>query len=130
GGIQTLKDFVSSNHVLGMEIVLPDGTVLNVGGKEGCFESRPFDLPCLICGHEGTFGIITKLWVRLVPKATSFRTIVSVFGSTADACGLVRDVIAAGMLPAAMEMLDGRMIELVESNFHFGFPKEAQALVL
>ena len=130
GGIHTLKDFVSSNHVLGLEIVLPDGTVLNVGGKEGCYESGPFDLPGLICGHEGTFGIITKLWVRLVPKATSFRTIVSVFRTTADACGLVSDVIAAGMLPAAMEMLDGRMIELVESNFHFGFPKEAQALVL
>src|SRR5207253_95766 len=76
------------------------------------------------------FGIITKLWVRLVPKAISFRTIVSVFRSTADACGLVSDVIAAGMLPAAMEMLDGRMIELVESNYHFGFPREAQALVL
>jgi glycolate oxidase len=130
GGIHTLKDFVSSNHVLGMEMVLADGTILNVGGRDGCYESGSFDLPGLICGHEGTFGILTRVWVRLVPKATSFRTIVSIFPSTADACGLVADVIAAGMLPAAMEMLDGRMIELVESNYHFGFPKEAQALVL
>ena len=89
-----------------------------------------FDLPGLICGYEGTFGIITKLWVRLVPKATSFRTIVAIFASTADACNAVSEVIAAGMLPAAMEMLDGRMVKIVEDAFHFGFPPEAQALVL
>jgi glycolate oxidase len=131
GGIHTLKDFVSSNHVLGFEIVLPDGTVVDVGGKNGCYESPGgFDLPGLICGHEGTFGIITKLWVRLVPKATSFRTMVAVFNTTADACNTVSQVIAAGVLPAAMEMMDGRMIRLVEEAFHFGFPPTAQALVL
>ncbi len=130
GGIHTLKDFVSSNHMLGFEIVLPDGTVMEVGAKNGAYESGPFDLPGLICGHEGTFGIITKLWVRLIPKATSFRTLVSIFSTTADACGAVADVIAAGMLPSAMEMLDGAMVQLVEDVFHFGFPKNAQALVL
>ena len=130
GGIHTLKDFVSSNHVLGMELVMPDGTVLEVGGKDGAYESGPFDLPGLICGHEGTFGIVTKLWVRLVPKATSFRTMVAIFNSTADACGVVSDTIASGILPSAMEMLDGRMIELIESNYHFGFPPTAQALIL
>src|SRR5207237_9063097 len=61
GGIHTLTDFVSSNHVLGFEMVLPDGTVLDVGAANGAYESGPFDLPGLICGHEGTFGIITKL---------------------------------------------------------------------
>src|SRR5207237_3965900 len=61
GGIHTLKDFVTSNHVLGFEMVLPDGTVLDVGAANGAYESGPFDLPGLICGHEGTFGIITKL---------------------------------------------------------------------
>src|SRR6185312_2425983 len=130
GGIHTLKDFVSSNHVLGFEMVLPDGTVMDIGAKEGAYESGPFDLPGLICGHEGTFGIITKLWVRLIPKATSFRTMVSIFSTTADACGAVADVIAAGMLPSAMEMLDGAMVQLIEDVFHFGFPRDAQALVL
>jgi glycolate oxidase len=131
GGIHTLKDFVSSNHVLGFEIVLSDGTVLEVGAKNGCYESPGgIDLPGLICGHEGTFGIITRLWVRLVPKATSFRTMVAVFNTTADACNTVSQVIAAGVLPAAMEMMDGRMIRLVEEAFHFGFPATAQALVL
>jgi glycolate oxidase len=89
-----------------------------------------FDLPGLICGHEGTFGIITSLWVRLIPKATSFRTIVGIFTTTADACNTVSDVIAGGYLPAAMEMLDGRMVEIVEAAFHMGFPPNAQALIL
>ena len=130
GGIHTLKDFVSSNHVLGLEIVLPDGTVLEVGGKEGCYESGPFDLPGLICGHEGTFGVVTKIWVRLIPKATSFRTLVATFRTTTDACSVVSDVIASGMLPAAMEMLDGKMIDIIESIYHFGLSKDAQAMIL
>lgn len=130
GGIHTLKDFVSSNHVLGIEMVLPDGSVLEVGGRDGCHESGSFDLPGLICGHEGTFGIITRLWVRLVPRATCFRTIVSIFASTSDACETVSEIIAAGMLPAAMEMMDGRMIQIVEDAFQMGFPRDAQALLL
>lgn len=130
GGIHTLKDFVTSTHILGMEMVLADGSVLEVGGQNGSYESGNFDLPGLICGHEGTFGIITKLWVRLVPKATSFRTIVSIFATTADACETVSDVIAGGLLPAAMEMMDGKMIQIVEDAFAMGFPRDAQALVL
>ena len=130
GGIHTLKDFVSSNHVLGLEMVLADGQVLNVGGKNGCYESSGLDLAGLICGSEGTLGIITKLWVRLSPKATGFRTIVSIFRGTSNACNAVSEVIAAGMLPSAMEMLDGRMVQVIEDAYHFGFPREAQALVL
>ena len=70
---------MTSNHILGFEMVLADGTVANIGGHEGCYESGPFDLPGLICGHEGTLGIIARLWVRLVPKATAFRTAVATF---------------------------------------------------
>src|SRR5262249_24433063 len=76
------------------------------------------------------FGIITKLWVRLIPKASSFRTIVAIFSSTADACNAVSGVIAAGHLPAAMEMLDGKMVTIVNEAFHMGFPSTAQALIL
>ena len=129
GGIHTLKDFVSSNHVLGIELVLASGEVVHIGAENGAYES-PFDLPGLVCGCEGTFGIITSLWVRLVPKATSFRTLVGIYNSTADACNTVSDVIAAGHLPAAMEMLDGRMVQIIEDTFHFGFPRDAQALIL
>jgi glycolate oxidase len=130
GGIHTLKDFVSSNHVLGLRMVLADGSVIEVGARGGCYESESFDLPGLICGSEGTFGIITDLWVRLAPKATSFRTIVGFFSDTADACETVSEVIAAGLLPAAMEMMDGRMVKVIEEANHFGFPPAAQSLVL
>jgi glycolate oxidase len=129
GGIHVLKDFASSNHILGLELVLPDGSVLNIGAQNGAYESI-FDLPGLICGSEGTLGIITSLWVRLAPKATSFRTIVSLFNSTADACNAVSEVIAAGHLPSAMEMMDGRMVQVVEQTFHLGFPASTQALIL
>jgi glycolate oxidase len=112
-----------------MELVLPDGTVIEIGAKNGAYECG-IDLPGLICASEGTLGIITSLWVRLVPKATSFRTIVGFFATQADACNTVSDVIAAGQLPAAMEMLDGKMVTLIEDAFHFGFPKQAQALIL
>jgi glycolate oxidase len=130
GGIHTLKDFVSSNHVLGLQMVLADGSVLETGAQNGCYESSGFDLTGLICGSEGTFGIITSLWVRLAPKATSFRTIVGFFSDTAHACDTVSDVIGAGLLPAAMEMMDGRMVKVVEEANHFGFPPNAQSLVL
>src|SRR5207253_224938 len=83
-----------------------------------------------ICGSEGTFGLITKLWVRLIPKAHSFRTIVAFFSSTPQACNFVSEVIAAGYLPAAMEMLDGLMVTVIEQAFHPGFPASTQAMVL
>jgi glycolate oxidase len=130
GGIHTLKDFVSSNHVIGIEMVLPDGQILTTGGANGCHESGPFDLPGLICGSEGTFGIITSLWVRLSPKPPSLRTIVGLFQDSSDASATVADVIASGLLPAAMEMMDGKMVHVVEEAFHLGIPPKAQALLL
>lgn len=129
GGIHTLKDYVSSNHVLGVEMVLPDGKVVTLGGTNGRYES-PIDLTALVCGSEGTLGIVSSLWVRLTPKRTSFRTIVGTFPTRSDACNVVSDVIAAGQLPAAMEMMDGRMIQIVEDTFHLGLPRDAQALIL
>lgn len=130
GGIHTVKDFTSSNHVLGIEMVLADGSVLRTGPQNGCYESGPFDLPAIICGSEGTLGIITSLWVRLVPKPASFRTMVATFGATADGCNAVSAIIASGLLPSAMEMMDGLMVRTVEDAFHFGFSRDAQALLL
>lgn len=129
GGLHTLKDFVSSNHVLGVEMVLADGRIVEIGAKNGCYES-PIDLVGLICGSEGTLGIITKLWVRLTPKRPSFRTLVGTFPTRSDACNVVSSIIANGHLPAAMEMMDGRMIQIVEDTFHLGLPHDAQALIL
>jgi glycolate oxidase len=130
GGVHTLKDFVTSNHVLGVEMVLGDGTVVELGGKEGCCEGGPFDLTALVCGSEGTLGIVTKLWVRLVPKAQHFRTAVALFDSQPAACNVVSEIIAEGIQPAAMEMLDGVMVRVIDDAFHFGFPPGAAALLL
>ncbi|HMO24878.1 MAG TPA: FAD-linked oxidase C-terminal domain-containing protein [Tepidisphaeraceae bacterium] len=129
GGIHVLKDFVTSNHVLGLEMVLADGSILRVGAENGCCEA-PFDLPGLICGCEGTFGVITSLWLRLTPRPSSFRTIVATFASRSDACNTVSDVIGAGHLPAAMEMLDGQMVRLIETTFHLGIRADAEGLIL
>ena len=129
GGIHTLKDFVSSNHVLGLELVTPDGEVLTLGGRGGCYEG-PLDLAGLACGSEGTLGIVTRLWVRLVPEAAHFRTLVATFPTQGDCCRAVSDVIAAGFLPAAMEMMDGRMVKLVNETFALGIPAAAEALLL
>ncbi len=89
GGVHTLKDFVSSNHVLGVEMVLPDGQILFTGGASGASECGPFDLPGLICGSEGTLGVITALWVRLTPRPVHFRTVVATFATSAHACATV-----------------------------------------
>ena len=114
-----------------IEMVLADGTVLTVGGRDGCYEGGPFDLPGLICGSEGTFGVITALWVRLAPKATSFRTIVATFAASADACNTVSDIIAEGFLPAAMEMMDRACVAAVEASIYAaGYPTDAAAVLL
>ncbi len=130
GGIHVLKDFVTSNHVLGMEVVLSDGEVVQIGAQPGCFEGGPIDLPGLFCGSEGTLGLVTSLWVRLSPRPAAFRTLVTTFQNTSDACNAVSDIIAGGHLPAAMEMLDGRMVKVIEDAFHFGLPDSTQALLL
>ncbi|MEM6313913.1 MAG: FAD-linked oxidase C-terminal domain-containing protein [Planctomycetota bacterium] len=130
GGVHTLKDFVSSNHILGVELVTPDGEVLRVGAHDGRYVAPGPDLAGLVCGSEGTLGIITSLWVRLVPKATHYRTVVATFPSQRAACDTVSDIIADGFLPAALEMMDGRMVQLVNETFNLGIDAEARALLL
>ncbi len=130
GGIHVLKDFVTSNHVLGMQMVLADGQVVTIGATDGSHEWPGYDLPGLVCGSEGTLGIITELWLKLSPKPTSFRTMVAFFTQTADACHSVSGIIAEGHLPAAMEMLDGSMVRVIEDAFHFGIPDGTEAMIL
>ena len=131
GGIHVLKDFVTSSHVLGVEMVTPDGELVTLGATGGVVTSPGgFDLPALVCGSEGTLGIVTKLWVRLTPKRPAFRTVVALFPSQQAACAAVSDVIASGVQPAAMEMLDGKMVEVVEKVFKLGIDPTAQAMLL
>ena len=128
GGPHTLKYGVTVNHVRGVELVLPDGTVVATGGVT---EDNPgYDLTGLIVGHEGTFGVVTRIIVNLARDPEAGRTLLGVFASVDDATETVSGIIAAGIVPAALEMLDTLMIEAVEAAFHFGFPTDAGAVLI
>jgi glycolate oxidase len=128
GGPHTLKYGVTVNHVLGVELVLPDGTVIQTGGPE---QDHPgYDLTGLIVGHEGTFGIVTKVTVALTRDPEAGRTFLGVFETVEAATEAVSGIIAEGIVPAALEMLDNPMIRAVEAAFHFGFPVEAGAVLI
>ena len=121
GGLHTLKYGVTVNHVLGIEVVLEDGSIHEIGGPNGGGgHGIGPDIAGLICGTEGTLGIITKIWCKLTPKPVAFRTAVAIFEGatgTTEACRTVADVIAAGIIPAAMEMMDGSMIAAGRGDF-------------
>ncbi len=129
GGINTLKHGVTTNHILGMEFVTADGEIMTTRAA-ALHDGLGADLPALLCGSEGTLAILTKLWCRLAPAPTNFRTVYAVFNSLRDACEAVSDVTARGIVPTSMEMMDGGMIRVVEDAFHFGFPRTAEALLL
>ncbi len=129
GGLNTLRYGATTGHILGLELVLADGSVVRARAGALC-DGVGADAAALVCGSEGTLGIITRLWCRLTGAPRHYRTVYAVFGSTGDACDTVSDVIGAGVVPAAMEMLDGAMIRVVEEAFAYGFPPDARALLL
>jgi glycolate oxidase len=124
GGIHVLKDFVTSSHVQAVTICDGEGTLIELSTAGG------FDLVGLACGSEGTLGLIVEVVVKLSPKRTDFRTIVATFPTQVDACDAVSDIIASGHLPAAMEMLDGAMVNVVEKVFQLGIDPSAGAMLL
>jgi glycolate oxidase len=128
GGPHTLKYGVTVNHVLGLEFVLPDGRVVQTGGPA---EDNPgYDLTGVIVGSEGTFGIATKVWVRITRNPEAYRTLLGVFETVDDATNTISDIIGAGIVPAALEMLDRLILQAVEAAFHFGFPLDAGAVLI
>lgn len=128
GGPHTLKYGVTVNFVRGLELVLPDGSVVETGGV---VEDLPgYDLPGLIVGHEGTFGIVTKVTVGLSRDPEAGRTLLGVFETVDAATEAVSGIIAAGIVPAALEMLDNLMIRAIEQAFGFGFPIDAGAVLI
>jgi glycolate oxidase len=128
GGPHTLKYGVTVNHVKGVELVLPDGSTVETGGP---VEDMPgYDLPGLIVGHEGTFGIVSKVIVNLARDPEAGRTLLGVFPTVDAATEAVSGIIAAGIVPAALEMLDRLMIHAVEQAFRFGFPTDAGAVLI
>jgi glycolate oxidase len=128
GGPHTLKYGVTTNHVLGLEVVLPDGEVVTLGGA---VEDVPgYDLRGITIGAEGTFGIVTQATLRLTRQPQAYRTFLAVFESVHQATQTVSGIIAAGIVPAALEMMDNLIIQAVEAAFHFGFPTDAGAVLI
>ena len=128
GGPHTLKYGVTANHILGLEIVLPDGTVATTGGPVP--DAPGYDLTGVIVGSEGTFGIVTKAWVRLTRNPAAYRTLLGVFATVDDATTCISDIIGAGIVPAALELIDQTIVGAVEEAFHFGFPLDAGAVLI
>ncbi len=128
GGPHTLKYGVTTNHVLGVEMVLADGSIVQLGGPAQ--DPSGLDLVGTVVGSEGTLGIVTKVWVRLTRDPQGYRTMLGIFDSVDDATNAISEIIGAGIVPAALEMLDGGILVALEEAFHFGFPLDAQAILL
>src|SRR5262247_987332 len=128
GGPHTLKYGVTTNHVLGLEVVLPDGEIVWLGGKTR--DTHGYDLAGVFVGSEGTFGIATKIVVRILKKPQAVKTVLGVFDQVQHASAAVSEIIARGLVPAAVEMIDQLTIQAVEDAFGCGYPRDAAAALL
>jgi glycolate oxidase len=128
GGPHCLKYGVTTNHVLGMEIVLPDGSIIQTGGKS--LDNPGYDLTGLFVGSEGTFGIVTKLTVRIMRLPEAVKTLLAIFETIDDAANTVSDIIAQGILPATLEMMDKTVMTAVEMAYQAGYPLDAEAVII
>ena len=128
GGPHCLAYGVTTNHVLGMEVVLADGSVHWFGGKTR--EAPGYDLRGIMIGSEGTLGIVTKVVVRLLKAPESVKTLLAVFKTVEDASSAVSGIIGAGIVPAAIEMMDAMCIKASEASMNAGYPEEAGAVLL
>jgi glycolate oxidase len=127
GGAHCLKYGFTTTHVLGLEVVLPDGSLVHLGGK--CLDAPGYDLAGVFVGSEGTLGIATKIILRIVKRPECTRTLLAAFPGVNEASAAVSDIIAAGMLPAAIEMMDNLAIQAAEAAVHANYP-DCGALLL
>lgn len=128
GGAHCLKYGFTTNHVTGLEVVLPDGEMIHIGSKAA--DTPGYDLVGALVGSEGTLGIVTKVILKILRKPESVRTLLAAFYSTDDAGAAVSSIIAAGIVPAAVEMMDALAIEAAEAAVHPNYPQEAGALLI
>ena len=127
GGAHCLKYGFTVHHVLGVEAVLPDGDLVQLGGE--ALDSPGLDLLGVLVGSEGTLAVVTKVTLRLVRSPEAVQTLLAAFDSTDAAGNAVSDIISAGIIPAAMEMMDRTTIRAAEAAVHPGFP-EAEAVLI
>jgi glycolate oxidase len=128
GGAHCLKYGFTTNHVTGVELVAPDGQIFQIGGKAP--DATGYDLLSMVVGSEGTLGVATKVTVRLVRTPESVRTLLAAFPSTDEAGAAVSAIIGAGVVPAAIEMMDALAIEAAEAAVHCGYPEGAGAVLV
>jgi glycolate oxidase len=128
GGPHCLLYGVTTAHVLAVDVVLPDGSLARLGGLDA--DASGYDLRGAFVGSEGTMGIATRIAVRLTPTPPAVRTLLADFVSVDDAGATVSGIIAAGIIPAALEMMDAEITRAVEAYVHAGFPEDAAAVLL
>ena len=130
GGAHCLKYGVTTNHILGLEVVLPNGDVIEIG-KDGVPDQPGYDLLGILTGSEGTLGIVTKITVKVLKNPEAKKTVLAYFDNVQDGSQAVSDIISAGIIPAALEMMDKTAIEGVEAAaYPVGHPKDIEALLL
>ena len=128
GGVHCLKYGLTTNNLLGVEMVLMGGEVLRLGGKR--FDAEGYDLLGAVTGSEGLLGVITEVTVRILPKPATVRALLMGFPDNESAGVCVRDIIAAGIIPAGLEMMDRPAIEAAESFCRPGYPSDAEAILI
>ena len=128
GGAHCFKYGFTTNYVTGLEVVLPDASVVQLGGKE--LDRPGYDLAGAFVGSEGTLGIATRITLRVVPKPEEVRTLVAFFQSTADAGEAVSQIVSRGIVPGAIEMMDNLSIQAAEKHTGAGYPQDAGAALV
>jgi len=128
GGVHCLKYGLTTNNILGLEMVLITGEVIRLGGKH-C-DTEAYDLLALMTGSEGLLGVVTEVTVRIIPKPETARALLIGFPSSQSAGQCVADVISAGIIPGGMEMMDRPAIHAAEAFVNVGYPLDAEALLI
>jgi glycolate oxidase len=128
GGVHCLKYGLTTHNVLGVRLVTMEGEIIDLGGR--AFDSSGLDLLGIVVGSEGLLGVVTEVTVRLLPKPESVRALLIGFPTVDDAARCVAEVIAAGIIPAGMEMMDRPAIHAAEAFVEAGYPLDAEALLI
>ncbi|MBP2312071.1 FAD-linked oxidase C-terminal domain-containing protein [Azospirillum soli] len=128
GGVHCLKYGLTTNNVLGLEMVLMDGTILRLGGKQ--LDQGGYDLMGVITGSEGLLGVVTEVTVRILRKPATARAVLIGFPTSEQAGNCVAAIIAAGIIPGGMEMMDKPAIHAAEDFVHAGYPLDVEALLI
>ena len=128
GGVHCLKYGLTTNNLLGLEVVLMDGQVVHIGGRQ--LDSAGYDLLGLMTGSEGLLGVVTEVTVRILPQPAIARALLLGFPSNEAAGSCVAEIIATGIIPAGMEMMDRPAIRATEAFVHAGYPLDVEALLI